>query len=193
MGWWVVGAAANVVILVAYLAIAAKILIPLHRSRGWTENPLALATGAIFLTCAVHHGAHPVHMLLPSIGLDENVGQAMRRAFDEWHLSSWDIVTAAVACWYWSLRNRFPALVRGAAVFEDLKLRRSEALDIHDNIVQGLATAKMAFELDRKDEGLVAVEKTLAASRKIITDLLGDTPDTQLRSGELTRRSPGGH
>ena len=192
MSWWMIGAAANIVILVAYLAIAVAILVPLHKSRGWTENPLALATGCIFLTCAVHHGAHPVHMLLPLIGLEEHVGYAMREAFDEWHLSGWDIVTAGVATWYWTLRNRFPALVRGAAVFEDMKLRRSEALDIHDNIVQGLAVAKIAFELDRKEEGLDAVEKTLAASRKIITDILGDSADTALRPGELTRRSAAG-
>ena len=185
-----IGAAANVIILVAYLAIAAKILIPLHQTRGWTENPLALATGCIFLTCAVHHGAHPFHMLLPIIGLEEHVGHAMREAFDEWHLSSWDIVTAGVAGWYWSLRNRFPALVRGAAVFEDLKLRRREALDIHDNIVQGLAVAKIAIELDRKEEGLAALEKTIGASRKIITELLGEGPETRLRPGELTRSVP---
>ena len=192
MSWWMVGAAANVVILVAYLAIAAAILVPLHRSRGWTENPLALATGAIFLTCAVHHGAHPVHMLLPVIGLEEHVGYAMREAFDEWHLSSWDIVTGAVAVWYWSLKSRFPALVRGAAVFEDMRIRRQEALEIHDNIVQGLAVAKISLELGRQEEGLAAVEKTLDASRAIITDLLGERAGNEIQPGDFQRKSAAG-
>ena len=75
-------------------------------------------------------------------------------------------------------------------MFEDLKLRRREALDIHDNIVQGLAVAKIAIELDRKEEGLAALEKTIGASRKIITELLGEGPETRLRLGELTRSVP---
>jgi PAS domain-containing protein len=37
----------------------------------------------------------------------------------------WDALTAGVGVWYWSLRGRFPALVRGAALFEDLELRKA--------------------------------------------------------------------
>ncbi len=187
--WWTVGAAANVVILIAYLTIGTSIAMGLRRS-GQTlhENPLGWATCAIFFTCAVHHGSHPVHQLLPVVGLEEHTGAAMRRAFNDWHVSTWDIVTAGVAVWYLSLRNRFPALVRGAAIFEDLKVRQRQALDIHDNIVQGLATAKISFEMNRIDEGMRAVEDTLAASRKIITDLLGDDlADIPLEPGKLRR------
>lgn len=189
MEWWTVGAAANVVILLAYLTISSTIAIGLLKT-GQTlhDNPLGWATSAIFFTCAVHHGSHPVHQLLPALGVEEHTGLAMRRAFDDWHVSSWDIVTAGVGVWYLSLRSRFPALVRGAAVFEDMKVRQRQALDIHDNIVQGLATAKISFEMNRPDEGMRAVEETLAASRKIITDLLGDEgSDARLRAGDLRR------
>ncbi|WP_285550763.1 hybrid sensor histidine kinase/response regulator [Actinoplanes regularis] len=49
----------------------------------------------------------------------------MRHAFGSSFTVGWDLVTAVVAVWYWTLRGRFPALVRGAAVFEDLRLRQA--------------------------------------------------------------------
>ncbi|MGY0234237.1 ATP-binding protein [Longispora urticae] len=126
MSWWVIDAAANLVIMVAYLAISFAIATGLWRSQQWLNNLLGLATAAIFFTCAVHHGSHTVHMVLPSLGLEVESGLAMRAAFGhDFHAAAWDIVTAIVAVWYWTLRSRFPALVRGAAVFEDLKLRQA--------------------------------------------------------------------
>lgn len=189
MQWWYVGAASNIAILVFYLAISFTIFRGLLRTGQLISNPLGLATAAIFFTCAVHHGSHPVHQLLPYAGLEEHSGLAMREVFNDWHLSAWDVITAAVAAWYWSLRGRYPALVRGAAIFEDIKARQRQALDIHDNVVQGLATAKLSFELGESDKGLKAVEATLAASRTIITDLLGEEgSETALAPGDLRRR-----
>lgn len=195
MQWWHIGAAANLVILVVYLAIAYTILRGLFASSyAWRNNPLALATGAIFFTCAIHHGSHPVHQLLPELGGTEaHVGLAMREAFDDWHVSGWDILTAGVGVWYWTLRGRFPALVRGSALFEDLHQRQTQALEIHDNIVQGLATAKLSFELGDSERGLDAVERTLVSSREIITKLLGDEDaGTALGPGDLRRSEAAG-
>ena len=63
-------------------------------------------------------------------------------------MSLW-IMTAGIAVWYWTLRGRFPALVRGAAL----------------------------------------VEETLAASRKIISDLLGEPgSEVELGPGDLRRQ-----
>jgi len=126
MVWWQLTALANAVILAAYMAISFAIGRGLWRSRQWRNNPLGLATAAIFFSCAVHHGSHTVHLLTPYIGWDMHVGLAMRHAFGQsFHIAGWDIVTAALAVWYWTLRSRFPALVRGAAVFEDLRLRQA--------------------------------------------------------------------
>lgn len=181
----------NAVILVAYLGISFNIASKLARSGQWRSNPLAVATAAIFFTCAVHHGGHTIHMLLPSIGLEKGTGLAMRRAFDEWHASGWDVVTAGVAIWYWSLRSRFPALVRGAAIFEDLRERQRQALDIHDNVVQGLAAAKLSFELDRPEDGMAALDRSLSSARDIITNLLGEEGSgLELRAGALRRQTP---
>ena len=192
--WWHVGAAANVVITIVYLAIAFSIAHRLSKEGGrLRDNPLATATAAIFLTCAVHHGSHPLHQLLPAVGAHTEIGPAMRTAFNEAHVSLWDVVTAGVGVWYWTLRNRFPALVRGAALFEDLRERQRQALEIHDNIVQGLATAKLSFELEDHAAGMAAVEGTLTASRKIISDLLGEAGSaTGLRAGDLRRDEAAG-
>ena len=124
--WWQLTALANAVILAAYLGISFAIARGLWQSRQWRNNPLGLATASIFFSCAVHHGSHTVHLMLPYIGWDMHAGMAMRMAFGmDFHAAGWDTVTAALAVWYWTLRSRFPALVRGAAVFEDLRLRRA--------------------------------------------------------------------
>ena len=123
---WQLTALANAVILAAYMAISFAIARGLWRSRQWRNNPLGLATAAIFFSCAVHHGSHSVHLLAPYIGMDAHIGLAMRHAFGQsLHIAGWDVITAALAVWYWTLRGRFPALVRGAAVFEDLRLRQA--------------------------------------------------------------------
>lgn len=187
---WVIGALANVVLTTSYLAIAFHILRGIVRAAQWRTNPLALATGCIFFTCGVGHGVHFVHMVLPSFGLELETGAIARANFGDWHVWLWDSLTASVAIWYFTLRNRFPALLRGTALFEDIRVRQREALEIHDNVVQGLAVAKMSLDLGRAAEATAAVEKTLAASRKIITDLLGEPgSEVSLGPGDLRRKA----
>ncbi len=68
MGSWQVGLTANGLIMIAYLGISLAIVVPLAKSHQLRSNPLGAATAAIFFTCAVHHGSHGVHMLLPVAG-----------------------------------------------------------------------------------------------------------------------------
>lgn len=190
---WIAGAVANFVIMTAYLAIAVAILVPISRNKDWRRNPLGTATGAIFVSCGVGHGIHMAHLLLPIWGLEVEIGMAARRVYREVHVWAWDAVTAGVAIWYWTLRSRFPALVRGAALFEDIRQRQHQALEIHDNVVQGLAQAKLEFEMGRGEQGLRSVERTLAASRRIITDLLGpEGSEAELGPGKLKRDKAAG-
>ncbi|MDQ4065952.1 MAG: hypothetical protein M3161_07890 [Actinomycetota bacterium] len=68
------------------------------------------------------------------------------------------------------------------------QLRRQQALEINDNIVQGLAVAKYAFELEQYDRARAAVEGTLTAARKIISDLLEELGDeAEILPGSLQR------
>ena len=184
---WRVGAVANFVTLVAYLLIAAAILVPLVREKQIKANRLGTATALIFFTCAVHHGGHTVHMLLPALGIDSVSGLAMREAFD-WQAIVWDIFTAAVGIYYWTLRRTYGALMSGAKLFDDLRERQRQALEINDGIVQGLATAKLALELDQQAVTREALESTLASARGLITELLGEVSDhPTFAPGELRR------
>jgi signal transduction histidine kinase len=187
---WQIGAAANAIVAIAYLAIAWAIIVPLVRSEQVRQNKLGVATSAIFLTCAVHHGGHALHMALPAFGLEDQAGRAMREAW-EWHVTAWDIVTASVGVYYWSLRSSYGPLMKGAALFEDLKEKQRQALEINDEIVQGLVTAKLALELHDDDRSQRALEHSLTAARQIISDLLGEAgTDTRLGPGDLVRSKP---
>ncbi|MDP9181544.1 MAG: hypothetical protein M3P04_02050 [Actinomycetota bacterium] len=183
---WQIGALANFVTMTAYLAICAAIFVPLIREQQIKANRLGTATGVIFFTCAVHHGAHTVHMVLPALGVDLGSGLAMREAFDM-QAVIWDIFTAAVGIYYWTLRRTYGALMSGAKLFDDLRERQRQALEINDGIVQGLATAKLALELDQQHVTREALESTLAAARGLITELLGEVSDQTFAPGDLRR------
>jgi signal transduction histidine kinase len=188
--WWEIGVAANLIVAAAYLAISWAILHPLLATKQVRSNRLGTATAAIFFTCAVHHGSHSVHMLLPSVGLELASGRAMRTAFD-WHQVVWDVVTAGVGVYYWTLRSTYGSLMKGAALFQDMKERQRQALEINDNIVQGLAVAKLALELNEREASHQAMESALDAARQIITDLLGEAEtENRLGPGDLVRTQP---
>jgi hypothetical protein len=187
---WQIVTAENLVVAFAYFSISYIILSGLMQTGQLRTNKLGFATGLIFLTCGVHHGAHSIHMLLPAVGLDEQHGRIMREAWD-WHVGVWDGLTAVVGVYYLSLRGSYASVLRGAQMFEDMKVRQRQALEINDSIVQGLTVAK--YELDRgKDEhSRAAIEETLRKARGLITDLLGERDgDLAMGPGDL-RRSEG--
>jgi signal transduction histidine kinase len=62
---------------------------------------------------------------------------------------------------------------RARAAYRELELQRRQAGLLHDSIVQGLATAKMALELDMRDKTAQAIEETLHRARSLVEDLLG--------------------
>jgi hypothetical protein len=184
---WTIGITANGVIALAYFAIALHIFLGLKMPLPWRTNPLALATGAIFLSCGIGHALHALHAVDP---FDRQVSAASRVVLGDFHMWFFDSITAGVGIWYWTLRGRFPALVRGSALFEDMRVRQRQALDIHDNVVQGLVKAKMSMEVGELERGRAELETTLQASRKIMSELLGEAGATRpIKPGELVRRT----
>lgn len=67
--------------------------------------------------------------------------------------------------------------------------RERRALEINDNIVQGLAVAKYAIGHGMVEEGVKAIDETLARARRLITEQLGDVAqeDGEVRPGDLVR------
>ena len=172
MTTWVIGLVCNAIIAVVYMLIALAIIVPLAKSRQLRTNPLGAATAAIFFTCSVHHGAHSVHMLLPAFGVDEVQGLAMRTAWG-WPLAIWDIIGALVGIYYWTLRRTYSSLMQGAKLFEDMRQREQQALEINDNVLQGLVVAKMALDLGEPDKADRALTSAIDSASRMITDLLG--------------------
>lgn len=169
---WQIGMVANAVIAAAYFLIVVAIVVPLARSHQLRTNPLGAATAAIFFTCAVHHGTHSVHMLLPSTGIDDAQGLAMRRAWG-WPLAIWDVVGAVVGVYYWTLRRNYSSLMQGAKLFDDLREREQQALELNDSVLQGLVVAKMALDLDQPERAQQALATSIDSASRMITDLLG--------------------
>jgi len=169
---WQIGLIGNTVIMVAYFLITLAIVVPLARSHQLRTNPLGAATGAIFFTCSIHHGAHALHMVLPSLGFTDPQGLAMRAAWG-WPLAIWDVVGALCAVYYWTLRRNYSSLMHGAQLFEDLRAREQQALELNDSVLQGLVVAKMALDLDQPDRSQEALASSISAASRIITDLLG--------------------
>jgi hypothetical protein len=171
--WWMLGAACNAIISIAYFMIAFAIVRPLLASRQLRTNALGAATAAIFLTCAVHHGAHVVHMLMPYAGVDLEKGMAMRQAWGP-ELAIWDLVGAVVAAYYWTLRGGFSGGGQSPQLFQDQVEREQRALELNDAVLQGMVVARMSLDLGERKRGMDALDSSIAAASQMITDLIGD-------------------
>lgn len=103
----------------------------------------------------------------------------------------------------WSApRRTLPDRVRTAALLfateASLALERAErlardreraALEINDNIVQGLVVAKYLASAGETEQAVGAIDETLAKARRLITDQLTDVgrPGGQILPGDLAR------
>ena len=186
---WQLGLAMNAIISVAFLGVAAMLLTNAIRTKHVRNNPLGVATTILYVTCGGGHLVHTLQLLDVPLGRATAAGFAIQAEYmSNPHMIVIDVLTAIAGVSYWLMRKRFPALVSGAAVFEDLRERQRRALEINDNVVQGLVRAKLALDVGEKAEGDAAVADTLSKARNIITDLLGDE---DLEVGRLRRRVPG--
>ena len=88
-----------------------------------------------------------------------------------------------------------------AVVMDELELRlatrrtfeerRRRALELNDDVIQGLATAQLAFQAGEVLHARELVESTLQAAQAIVSGLLSDASDQgQLAEGDLVRSNP---
>ena len=57
------------------------------------------------------------------------------------------VVGALVGVYYWTLGRNYGSLMEGAQLFEDMRKREEQALELNDNVLQGLVVAKMSLDL----------------------------------------------
>ncbi len=123
--------------------------------------------------------------------IETDQGLALRTAFSGWYTVIGDVVSAWVGIYYWTMRRTYGSLMRGAKLFEDMKERQRQALEINDNIVQGLFVAQTALALDEREMSEEALRSTLDSARQIISDLLGGSgTQLDLGPGQLVREQP---
>jgi two-component system cell cycle sensor histidine kinase/response regulator CckA len=109
----------NSVISVAYLAIAVAILVPLVRAGQLGTNRLATATTLIFFSCSVGHGLHAVRAVEAVAGSTAMAGMELPSTGWGWSSSIWDLFTASVGIYYWTLRRSYGALLSNGALYAD--------------------------------------------------------------------------
>lgn len=168
---WPLGLACNALVAVAYLGIVALIVVPLARSRQLGSNTLGVATAAIFLTGALHHGAYAVQLLPPTLGAGDAGGRTLQAAWG-WPLAGLDLAAALAAVCYLGLRRRCGSLLQDAQLFEDLRRREQQALELNDTVLQGLVVARMALDLDQPAKAQQALASAIDSAGTIITELL---------------------
>ena len=78
------------------------------------------------------------------------------------------ILAESVACLIaWKKSEQY------AAQIAEEGMRRKEALELNDHVVQGLVVAKASFELGDDEGGRRALEATLGRAKSLVSDLLG--------------------
>jgi CheY-like chemotaxis protein/PAS domain-containing protein len=89
------------------------------------------------------------------------------------------------------LQDAAPRLEREhiATRFGESQQRRRQALEINDNVVQGLTSAAYALERDDPERASSFIERTLHAARGMMDDLL-EPRGEQLHPGDLVRSAP---
>ncbi|MGH2747223.1 MAG: hypothetical protein ACRDKB_04805 [Actinomycetota bacterium] len=74
---------------------------------------------------------------------------------------------------------------------EEAERRHDQAIEINDNIVQGLVVAKYALETDDPERARAAVQRTLEAASELVSDLAGDR-FRSIDPGDLVRSRAAG-
>lgn len=88
------------------------------------------------------------------------------------------------------LKDASPRLEREAMATRlgESQQRRRQALEINDNVVQGLTSAVYSLEHEDLDKATSYIERTLAAARDMMDDLLEPSGE-ELHPGDLVRSS----
>ena len=80
-----------------------------------------------------------------------------------------------------------------AARLSQARLRRRQALEINDNVVQGLVAAKYALDAEQYPVVATYIDRTLDSARAMMDDLLEPLDGEDLMPGDLVRANAGRH
>jgi len=174
----------NLLTALTYAVIAATMGVRLQRTGQLSlrANPLGVAMTLVMATVALRSAWTGVQMLLPLVGVEHRAALALRDAYT-WASVPLPFIAAAAGLLYLALRRRAGDEAGPAALYPDHALQRQRALEINDNIVQGLLAARELDGLGRDDEARVVLDGTLHQAQRMMGELL----DGEIRPGSLRR------
>jgi PAS domain S-box-containing protein len=151
---------ANLVIMVAYAAITAAIVVPVTRAGQLRTNKLATATALIFFSCAVGHGLHAVMAYSTILNAPGETHGAALLGWS-WTSALWDSFTAAVGIYYWTLRRAYAVLLGKGAIYVDpWGQNQLEAAGVRERAARDLAEAHratLATVVERIDDAIIGL------------------------------------
>ena len=151
----------NLVIMVAYAAIMVAIVVPVARAGQLRTNRLATATALIFFSCAVGHGLHAVMAYPAAVHAPAAHPWHMGTAGWPWTSAVWDLCTAAVGVYYWTLRRGYGVLLGKGAIYVDpWGQRRLEEADARERAARDVAEAQratLATVVEHTDDAVVGL------------------------------------
>ncbi len=154
VAWWQLGLAANVVICVAYFAIAGLILIPLVRAGQLRRNKLAVATAAIFFSSAIGRAVLAVQAIAAVPGTNSGAMDAAQ--LTTWWITTAHLVTAVVAISYLALRRHYGTMFGSGPLFEDL-LEKQRVAGLEELAAAGAARDRARAERDANEHMLKSI------------------------------------
>jgi PAS domain S-box-containing protein len=154
----------NLVIMVAYAAIMVAIVVPVAKAGQLRTNKLADATALIFFSCAVGHGLHAL-ITYRSIVAVADGAHALHHLGTSWSWPSavWDLFTAAVGVYYWSLRRGYGVLLgEGAMYVAPGEQNRLDAADARERAARDVAErhrATLVAVAEHTDAAIIGVDE----------------------------------
>jgi PAS domain S-box-containing protein len=148
----------NLVISAAYAAITAAILVPVVRAGQLWSNRLATTTALIFFSCSVGHGFHALAWWQPGAGTGSVGSLHVAHSGWLWPAAVWDVLTACVGVYYWTLRRSYGVLLgKGALYVDPGQQRRLEESEARERDATGRAEshrAALAAAVEQSDDAI---------------------------------------
>ena len=187
---WQYIALGNLLTGFTYLLIAWLLASRLHRTRQLSlrANPVGVALVLVFLTGAARSLWPGLHMLLPLVGIERDSALELREGWT-WGSVPLPFLTAVAGVFYLWMRRHGKVDTGEASLSPDLALRRRRALEINDNVVQGLIAARELDALGQTDEAREVAERTLQQAQRMMDGLV-EVSGRELRPGDLRRSAP---
>ncbi|AGZ42623.1 ATP-binding protein [Actinoplanes friuliensis] len=140
--WALIG---NIVITCAYAAITVAIVVPVVRAGQLFTNRLAVATAMIFFSCAVGHAFHAAMYWEASWTTATMTGMHQETTtWSLWPSAAWDLFTAAVGVYYWTLRRSYGVLLSGTGSLfvGPQEQQRRHDIELREKVAEGRAQAE---------------------------------------------------